>query len=155
MNFTKKYIDDIYTDKAFHWLMFLKHKNGYYLRKEALDSDIKEDATTEAFDAYCRINDQIIKEFGKDESFISHLENEQKIALLKLDYIINKKVFSQTLYEIEEAKRDQNTTDKDDKPFDINKEIGILSKFLGGGIINIKEYTIHQYLTAKKLLKDG
>ena len=28
-----KYINDIYTDKAFHWLQFLKHNNLGFLKK--------------------------------------------------------------------------------------------------------------------------
>lgn len=152
MNFSKKFIDDIYTDKAFHWLMFLKHKNGFYLRKESLAKKAINDNSQEAFESYCNINDQIIENFGKDESFINHLETEEKIALLKLDFIINKNSFSQTLYEIEEVKNKKEETQKIE--YDINKEIGLISKYFGS-LINIKEVTIHQYLTAKQLLKDG
>ena len=97
------YVRDIYSDAAYHWLMFLKHKNGFYLRREALDVFEGQDSSKEAFEAYCKINDQIISEFGKDESFINHLENEEKIALLKLDYIINNnKELKKELLELQE-----------------------------------------------------
>ena len=158
MSFTDTYyVDDIYSDCAYHWLMFLKHKDGYYLRKEAKDKKkYEDDVSQEAFKSYCNINDQIIKEFGKDESFITRLETEEKIAMLKLDYIINKNGFSQTLYELEEVKNKEiKEAENNGDEFDLNKEIGIISKYLGGGIINIKEVTIHQYLTAKQLLKNG
>ena len=73
------YVKDIYSDAAYHWLMFLKHKSGFYLRREALNVLKGTDNTKEAFEAYCSINDQIITEFGKDESFINHLESEEKL----------------------------------------------------------------------------
>lgn len=147
------YIKDIYEDKVFHWIKFLETKNGYYLRKESLKGEVKTDNSDNAFTAYCYINDQIIECFGKDESFLTYIDNEEKIALLKLDYIINKNGFSQTLYELEEAKKEG--LKQDDPEYDINKEIGIISQRMGGGVINIKDVTIHQYLTAKTLLKNG
>jgi hypothetical protein len=150
-----KYISDIYEDKAYHWLMFMKTKNGFYLRKEALKISEGEDNSDKAFTCYCKINDQVIKDFGQDESFLKYIENEEKIAFLKLDYIINKNGFSQTLYEIEEQKKQERAGDVDEKDFDLNKEIGYISKYIGGGILNIKEITIHQYLTAKTVMKNG
>lgn len=149
-----KYIEDIYDDKAFHWLMFMKTKNGFYLQKKSIKGQEQEDNSSEAFNCYCKINDQIIDCFGTDESFLTHIENEEKIALLKLDYIITGNGFSQTLYEIEEAKKEGKKLD-DKIEYDINKEIGILSQAMGGGIINIKDISIHQYLTAKTVLKNG
>jgi hypothetical protein len=149
-----KYIDDIYEDKAYHWLMFLKTKNGFYLQKKGIKGQ-GEDTSEEAFECYCKINDQITQEFGTDESFLTYLKNEEKIALLKLDFIIKKDPFKQTLYEVEEAKKKQSEEGKDSSDFDLNKEIGIISKFMGGGVIDIKTVTIHQYLTAKTLLKNG
>ena len=107
-----KYIDDIYEDKAFHWLMFLKTKNGFYLRKEGIKGQ-GEDSSEEAFEAYCQINDQITREFGTDESFLTYIKNEEKIALLKLDFMIKKDAFKQTLYEVEEAKKAQTEEGKD------------------------------------------
>ena len=147
------YIDDIYSDKVYHWLQFMKTKNGFYLRKESLNQKEGEDNSEGAFKAYCLINDQIIDCFGTDESFLKYIETEERIALLKLDFIINKKAFSQTLYEVEEMKKKEN--EKEHIEYDINKEIGLISKFVGGGMINIKDFTIHQYLTAKTLMKDG
>lgn len=151
------YVKDIYSDAAYHWLMFLKHKNGFYLRREALNVLKGTDSSKGAFEAYCSINDQIIAEFGKDESFINHLENEEKIALLKLDYIINNNVVSQTLYQIEELKKKEREQAAEVKfeDYDLNKEIGIISKYFGSMPVDIKKVTIHQYLTAKTTLKDG
>ncbi len=148
-----EYISDIYTDKVFHWLQFMKTKKGFYLRKESLNKKEVEDNSEEAFKAYCLINDQIIDCFGTDESFLKYIETEERIAMLKLDFIINKKAFTQTLYEVEELKK----REKEGEPieYDINKEVGLISKFVGGGIINIKETTIHQYLTAKTIMKNG
>ena len=57
--------------------------------------------------------------------------------------------------QIEEAKKKELEPDQKDFVYDMNKEIGIISKNLGGGMIDIKNYTIHQYLTAKNILKDG
>jgi hypothetical protein len=149
-----KYIEDIYDAKAFHWLMFMKTKNGFYLQKKAIKGKEQEDNSTEAFECYCKINDQIIDCFGTDESFLTYIQNEEKIALLKLDYIISGNGFSQTLYEIEEAKKEGKESGEKIE-YDINKEIGILSQAMGGGIINIKDISIHQYLTAKTVLKNG
>ena len=38
-----EYISDIYTDKVFHWLQFMKTKKGFYLRKESLNKKEGED----------------------------------------------------------------------------------------------------------------
>ena len=109
----EKYIEDIYEDKAYHWLMFFKTKNGFYLQKKAITGK-GEDNSPEAFECYCKINDQIVEEFGTDESFATYIENEEKIAMLKLDFIINKDGFKQTLYEIEEMKKKERENDSDD-----------------------------------------
>jgi hypothetical protein len=158
MSFIKEsYVNDIYTDAAYHWLMFLKHKNGFYLRREALTVKEGKDTSKEALKAYYDINDQIIKEFGTDESFMNHLANEEQLAMLKLEYLINKNGYYQTLYQIEQAKKEEREKAQEGKfeDYDLNKEIGIISKYFGSMPVNIKEVTIHQYLTAKQTLKDG
>ena len=45
--------------------------------------------------------------------------------------------------------------DHNKKQYDLEKEIEIVSKALGNGIINIKKETIHQYLIGKNSLKNG
>ena len=155
MNFTKKYIDDIYTDKAFHWLMFLDTNNLWYMTKKSLNKPVSKYNQLEAYENYHKINDQIINCFGLDQSFKEAIELDMKIALLKLEYIETGNGIKQTLYEIEEAKKNKIPKKESSNKIDVNKEIGIISKYLGGGIIDIKNVTIHQYLTAKKLIKDG
>ena len=151
------YIDDIYSAKVFHWLMFLKFNNLGFLRSDALTlpvHKITQDDTNEAVEAYQNINDQVISVFGIEESFLAQQKMKQDIAILKLDFIINGKRSKRTEWRIKEAEMgtsEQNETMKNE----MEKEIEIISKSLGNGIINPKEYTIYQYLIAKNSLKNG
>jgi len=150
-----KYISDIYTDKIYHWVMFLETGNLGLLRKEALNISpykVEEDKSIEAVKYYEEINDQIIKVFGLSESFLAQKEKEQEIALLKLDFIINGDKMKRTFWRIKEKEIEKPD---ESKKTDLTKEIEYVSKNAGNGIINIKEYTIHQYLVAKNALING
>ena len=147
-----KYITDIYTDKVFHWLMFLKHNNLGFLRADSLNvapHTVATDTTEQAVECYHDINDQVIKEFGIEESFLAQQDKKQDIALLKLDYIINGNKMKRTEWRIKELDiKTPEQNEQDDMA--LSKEILIVSKNLGVGIIDIKDYSIFQYLTAKK-----
>jgi len=152
-----KYINDIYSAKVFHWLQFLKYNNLGFLSLNSLNvppHKVEPDETEEAISAYQNINDQVIGVFGIEESFLEQQKKKKEIALLKLDFIINGKRSKRTEWRIIEAemgKPEQHDSMKNE----MEKEIQIISKSLGNGIIDIKEYTIYQYLIAKNALKNG
>ena len=146
-----KYITDIYSDKVFHWLMFLKHNNLGFLRKESLNiapHKVEQDESKESVESYHEINDQIIQEFGMEESFLAHKQLQEEIALLKLGFIINGNKMNRTFWRIKEMEI-KSPEDSEQSMSDLSKEIAIISKHIGVGIIDIKEYSIFQYLTAK------
>ena len=150
------YIQDIYSDKAYHWLMFLKHNKLGFLRSDSIKlppSKVEQDDSEDAIAAYENVNDQIIEEFGMNESFLAQKEIQKDIALLKLDYVMNGNKMKRTEWKIKEAQvegeREQSVE------MSLTKEIGMVSKNLGVGIIDIKEYSIFQYLTAKNSINNG
>lgn len=152
-----KYITDIYSNKAFHWLMFLKHNNLGFLRSDSINlppHKVDPENTIKAVDSYHEINDQIIQEFGINESFLAQKEKEKDIALLKLNFIINGNKMKRTEWRIKEAEI-FTPEEHNDKQGELSKEIAIVSKHLGGGIIDIKQYSIFQYLTAKNSINNG
>ena len=157
MNFTKRYIDDIYSAKCYHWLMFLKHNNLGFLNTKSLNiapHKVDQDNSEKAVDCYHDINDQVINEFGIEESFLVQKDKEQDIAMLKLDFIINGNKMKRTEWKIRESELE--TPEQHNKTqMELSKEIAIISKHIGVGIIDIKEYSIHQYLTAKKSVTNG
>ena len=147
-----KYINDIYTDQGFSLAsMFLKHNNLGFLRKESLNlppHKVEQDESEKAINAYHDINDQIIQEFGVNESFLAHKDKQKDIALLKLGFIINGNKMKRTEWRIKELEI-QTPEEHNKHQSDLSKEILIVSKNIGVGMIDIKQYTIHQYLTAK------
>jgi hypothetical protein len=151
------YINDIYSNKAFHWLMFLKYNNLGFLKLESLNKPphkVDSDNSEESIEAYRDINDQIINCFGIEESFEAQKKAEEDIAKLKLDFIINGNKMKRTEWRLKEAEL-QTPEDHNKKQYDLEKEIEIVSKSVGSGIIDIKKHTIHQYLIAKNSLKNG
>lgn len=147
-----KYINDIYTDKAYHWLFFLKENNLSFLRLDALKipaSELEQDGSDKAMEAYHNINDQIIQSFGIEKSFLIKQELKRDIAKLKLRFIIKEDKSKRTEYRIREAELDPVSETKVNDS-DLSDEISLVSKNLGIAPINIKEYTIHQYLMARK-----
>ena len=152
-----KYITDIYSDKIYHWLMFLKYNNLSFLKKESLNippHKVRYDNSSECIEAYHEINDQIIQEFGMEESFLADKSKKEDIAKLKLSFIINGNKSKRTEWRIKEAEIN-SPDDHNKKQTELSKEIAIISKGIGVGIIDIKEYSIFQYLTGKKSLTNG
>jgi len=157
MNFTKQFINDIYSAPAYHWLMFLKHNNLGFLNKKSINiapHKVDSDNTEKAVDCYHEINNQIINEFGIEESFLAQKDKEQDIALLKLDFIINGNKMKRTEWRIKEAEI-ETPEQHNNTQMELSKEIALISKGIGVGIIDIKDYSIFQYLTAKKSLTNG
>ena len=147
-----KYINDIYTDKAYHWLFFLKENNLSFLRLDALSAppnEVKQEVGEKALDAYHNINNQIIQSFGIDESFIIRQRLKRDIAKLKLKFIIKGDRSKRTEYRIKEAELEP-VQETQSNTSDLSDEISLVSKNLGVAPINIKEYSIHQYLMARK-----
>jgi len=147
------YIQDIYSDKAYHWLMFIKHNNLGFLRYDSLlipPNKVEQDQSEGSLGAYEDINDQIIAEFGVQESFMAQKELQRDIALLKLDFIMGANKMKRTEWRIKEAQLNSEKEQQDNgDPMSLSKELSIVSKNLGVGIIDIKDYSIFQYLTAK------
>jgi hypothetical protein len=143
------FIDDIYTAPIYHWLMFLRYNNLSFMLKDSINkipSKLEPTFSPKSVTAYHNINDQIISEFGFNESFLAHKETEKEIALLKLDYIINGNKLNRTLWRLKE----EGIRKPDNQEInDFNKEILAVSKNINLGMIDIKKFTIHQYLTAK------
>ena len=110
--------------------------------------DIKEEDIGDLLDAYHEINDQIIEEFGLNKSFDEQMNMKQDIALLKLRFIISEQAQRRTEYRIKESEMATPVQSDKDK-MTLSKEILLVSKQLGIGVIDIKDYSIFQYLTAK------
>ena len=100
-----KYIDDIYTAKAFHWLQFIQHNNLGFFSVKSLNKpphEVDQDNSEKAFEAYHNINNQIIKEFGLNESFLELQKQKEAIAMLQLDFVISGNKMKRTEYRIKE-----------------------------------------------------
>lgn len=146
------YIADIYSNKIFHWMMFIKYNNLGFLRLESLNLQphkVEQDNSEDAKEAYHNINDQVIQEFGIEESFIDNQRKKEDIALLKLNFIISGKKSLRTAWRIKELDLIP-IKEGDDIQMDLSEEIMRVSKNIGVPPINIKEFTIHQYLMSKK-----
>ena len=111
-----KYIDDIYSDPVYHWLMFLKYNNLAFLEKKSLNipyNKVETNNTKESLECYHEIHDQILGIDGIDEGYLSDLEKEADIALLKLDFIITGNGAKRTEWRIREAQKEQKEDSKD------------------------------------------
>tara|TARA_R110001592_G_scaffold291203_1_gene560565 strand:+ start:78 stop:542 length:465 start_codon:yes stop_codon:yes gene_type:complete len=152
-----KYITDIYSDKIYHWLMFLKYNNLSFLKKESLNippHKVEHDNSEECVNTYHEINDQIIQEFGIEESFLAQKSKEMDIAMLKLDFIINGNKQKRTEWRIKEAEM-VNPEEHNKNQTELSKEVAIVSRNIGVGMIDIKKYTIHQYMNSKNSINNG
>ena len=134
--------------------MFLKYNNLSFLKKDSINKppskvliDIEQGEGESLISAYEEINDQIIEEFGVDESFLAHKKTQEEIAKLKLDFIISGNKMKRTAWRLKELDIKEPGEEVE---MTLSREISIVSKNLGVGIIDIKGYTIFQYLTAKK-----
>jgi hypothetical protein len=137
--------------------MFIKYNNLAFLRLDALGippDKVGIDDSKNGMECYCNINDQIISIFGMDESFEEQQNKKEEIAKMKLDFIINGKKSLRTSWRIKELEV-VNPENKVKILGDLEKELGIISQSVGSGIIDIKQYSIHQYLVAKNTLKNG
>ena len=138
-------------------MMFIKYNNLAFLRLDALGippDKIGIDDSEEATECYFNINDQIISIFGMDESFEEQQAKKEVIARLKLKFIINGNKSLRTEWKIKEL--DIESNDNQTKILGaLERELGMISQSVGNGIIDIKQYSIHQYLVAKNTLKNG
>ena len=150
-----KYISDIYTAKCYHWLMFLKYNSLGFLNTASLDippHKVKQDNSEKAINCYHEINDQIISEFGVEESFLAQKDKEIDIAMLKLEFVVNGNRMKRTMWKIKEMDI-QTPEQHNNSQMELSEEIRIVSNNIGVGMINIKDYTVHQYLNSKKATK--
>ena len=148
------YYQDIYTMPIYNWNKVLAEGNFGFLHIESTlksPKKVKEDTSKEAVNMWHELNDQYTDEFGQDESTRDLLEKKLEIGLLKIEYVLTKNKFKLTQIEIKEhALEIYKTNGK----YDPNREIGILSKYLGS-MIDVRKTTVHQYFTLKEVVKNG
>ena len=67
---------------------------------------------------------------------------------MQLDFVLNGNKTKRTEWRIKESEL-QTPEQHNQHQSDLSKEVLTISKNLGVGVINIKDYSIFQYLTAK------
>jgi hypothetical protein len=143
---------DIYKMPVYNWFKVMSENNFGYLHKSSTFNvdEIEHDNTQLASDTWFKLMNQYFKEFGQDESTISLLEKKRDIGLLQTEYITTLNKFLLTQIEIKQSALNVFDTDE---AFDYNREVGIISKYLGKPI-NIKEISVAEYNVAKKSLQN-
>lgn len=94
-------------------------------------------------DLWNALYNDYLKRYGLNESFLNYLDKKKRIALMKVDCIVNNKPHLQTFIEIEEKEL------KDDykhEQSDNNKVVVLLEKHLGFSL-DVKTLPVAKYYT--------
>ena len=102
--------------------------------------------------AYVNIENELIELNLKNPEFVADLKEEAEHYMLKIETKINKSALNNILYL--ESKKQFEEEKKDSKPFDFNKSLVYISKFLGYRF-DPKVNTVAEYFTAINTMKDG
>ena len=140
------YIKDIYSAPVFHWLMFQNKHDVRFIEK--LDPIQSEAEVEELLQAYYNINDQVLSEFGINESYEAQIELKEQVALLKLEFIISEDRARRTEYKIKQL--EINSSEQAAVEMSVSAEVALVCKNANIPPINIKTTTIHQYLMMKQ-----
>lgn len=117
-----------------------------------LVSDGSEQPKKELEEAYIKVENELIELNLKNPEFVADLKEEAEHYILKIETKINKSALNNILYL--ESKKQFEEEKKDNKPFDFNKSLIYISKFLGYRF-DPKVNTVSEYFTAINTMKDG
>lgn len=148
------YYQDIFTIPIYNWFKVMSVGSFGFLNVDSTfiqPKKVNQDTSEHAANVWFDLNDQFIDEFGQDESTLDLLEKKRDLGLLKASYCVTGDKFKLTQIELKEFELEMF---ENDEAFNPNKEIGIISKYLGR-MIDIRKTSVHQYYTIKKILQDG
>lgn len=148
--------NDIYTMPIYNWFKLLDSGNLGFLLVDSTNKPPKKVdhiESDELMDLWHELNNQFFDEFGQSEMSIAILEKKRQIGILKSKFITTQNKMNLTFIEVKEAEL-KALSPEDSEDFKYNKEVGILSKYMGT-MIDVKKTSVHQYNTIKELLKNG
>lgn len=146
---------DIYSMPIYNWFKLLDTGNMGFLNIKSTMMPFKkveEVESQELLDLWHELNNQFFDEFGQSQLSVNILEKKIQLGILKSKFISTQNKMNLTLIEIKENEIEALTPKSEG--FNYNKEVGILSKYMGT-IIDVKTTSVHQYNTIKELLKNG
>ena len=147
---------DIYTMPIYNWFKLLDTGNmGFLMVDSTMLPPKKVDnvESEELMELWHDLNNQFFEEFGQSQSSINILEKKRELGILKAKFITTQNKMNLTFIEIKENEIESLTPDND-SGFNYNKEVGILSKYMGT-MIDVKKTSVHQYNVVKETLKNG
>ena len=148
--------EDIYSMPQYNWFKLLDTGNLGFLNVSSTMIAAKkviEVESQELMDLWHDLNNQFFEEFGQSDMSINILEKKRQLCILKAKYIVTGNKMNLTLIEIKENQIETLTPEKEGG-FNYNKEVGILSKYMGT-MIDLKKTSVHQYNSIKETLKNG
>lgn len=146
-----EYYKDIWSLPIYNWNMVMVKNNYNFLKKESTfipPNDVKNIEDETAHKLWIELNDQYSEEFGFNESATTVLEKKRDIGILKADYIVTGDKFKLTQIEIKEFQL-ESSLETGETEYNPNKEIGILSKYIGT-MIDTRKTSVHQYYIIKQ-----
>jgi len=146
---------DIYSMPIYNWFKLLDTGNMGFLNVESTMmpfKKVKQEDSQDLLDLWHELNNQFFDEFGQSQSSVNILEKKIQLGILKSKFISTQNKMNLTLIEIKENEIEALTPKSEG--FNYNKEVGILSKYMGT-MIDVKKTSVHQYNTIKELLKNG
>lgn len=147
---------DIFTMPIYNWFKLLDQGNLGFLFVDStnkLPNKVEHVESEELMDLWHDLNNQFFDEFGQSSINVNLLEKKRELGLLYARYLVTDNKMNLTFIDIKKNEI-ESLTKGDDDGFNYNKEVGILSKYMGT-MINIKTTSVHQYNTIKETLKDG
>lgn len=147
-----EYYGSIYDLPIYNWFKAIDLNNLGFLRKESTflsSKEVDQDNTQKAEEVWHYLINQKTEEFGQDERYTDLLTLRKQIGLLQVQFAItkNKRILTDIV-----VKQSQLPDNEKKGNFDYNKEIGIVSKWLGYSI-NPRKMSLYEYEIAKKQLK--
>lgn len=147
---------DIWTMPIYNWFKLLDTGNLGFINKSSTlkaPDEVESDMSDDLVEMRHKLNNQFFDEFGQSQTSINILEKKIQLGILKAKFISTQNKMNLTFIEIKENEIEALTPDNKGG-FNYNKEVGILSKYMGT-MIDVKKTSVHQYNTIKELLKDG
>ena len=156
-NTSSPYYKSIHDCSIYVWHKIRDKEDYSYLLKDnlhALKKDFVEDNSGEASEQFLTLLSEYFEEFGLSKGYKEEIDKKLQLIDLNLKFVNTGDRFVLNFINIANDELKEMQKNNKGIPYDIKKEVAILSKATGN-IINTKTTSVYDYYTQRLILDNG
>tara|TARA_R110000765_G_scaffold67450_3_gene130288 strand:+ start:1269 stop:1775 length:507 start_codon:yes stop_codon:yes gene_type:complete len=156
---SRGYFSSIYDCPVYAWEKAKEYNNTSFLKPEYLNvspKDVPLDENSDGDNVFLELLEEIFLEFGINKTLLDEAKIKKQLLKAYLDHsLTGDRNILNTVNVLKNKLEDISSKKGDEKEVVFGEELAIVSKGMGGGVMNPKKTTVFEYYSAKTIVSNG